>query len=635
MQQQQFKVRFSVGTKLLLITGSLLFLTVLFLSLSAVLLMTDDKLAYTFQTKSIEAELAGRDFLKVVENSSDNLRIALSNLDVAKGVLVHSDALQEVVMGQSNLSGIGLGYVNKQTSVLKLVSFVSQPTMTKSAQAPADAAAATAEFTADAIKSAWPELTKNGMGFVNLAKADRLPLLGVLFEDRAAPPIADGVPVAVGFLPMGPLVSEFSDLDLAIGTKSGWLLLDSNSVGSSERPNLSQDPLFAAALSNSMQTGTLDYQTGSKRILGGYSKPGFDLVVLTKADWQRAMRATYTLAAKFVMLGCMAIGLGTVFIIFFAKTLTAPINRLYEATREVAAGNFEINILPTVRDEIGALTASFNVMSSKVRELLKDSVDKAILEKEIDIASTVQKTLIPGNSADLHGVKIRAQYQSASSCGGDWWGYFNVGSKIVVGVADATGHGLASALITASARSCFSVMQLLAETEPSFAFSPCGMLDYANRVIFDCANGGIMMTFFLAVIDLEAGTITYSNAAHNPPWLLRKVESGFKLNSLVSTGTRLGEAVSLKEPLTDKVLSFESGDLFFLYTDGLTEGKNQAGEMFGKKKVRQLVEGQAPQGPDAIVSKLIEGFMAHNKDKALDDDVTVIAMSLNKSALSG
>ncbi|MDR3608470.1 MAG: SpoIIE family protein phosphatase [Oligoflexia bacterium] len=633
MEQQQFRIRFSVGSKLLIIVGTFLFLTIVFLSVSAVFLMTDDKQAYTFQTKSIEAELAGRNFLKVVEHDSDNLRLSLAGVDLNqpadhfKEGSQYGDALKSLVLSQSDLSGVGIGQLNDHTGEINLVAFSIQPELTQKSSAPESLAAVKAELTPDWMNTVLADLMRTGIGFVNLSKAGRSPLLAILIVDRSVSPGHSGVPFAVGLLPLDKISSEFADLDLTIATKSGWLLLDSSPVELFERPNIAQDPLFLAALSNPVQTGTLDYQSAKGRFLGGYSKPGFDLVVLTRANWKQAMRASYALTEKFILLGCMAVGLGIIFVIFFSKSLTAPINRLYEATREVAAGNFDIDIRPSERDEIGALTSSFNVMSSKVRELLKDSVDKAILEKEIDIASTVQRTLIPSNSFDGNGVQIRAQYQSASSCGGDWWGQFLIDGKLVVGIADATGHGLSSALITASARSCFSMIQRMVEQDPTIAISPATMLDYANRVIFDCANGNIMMTFFMAVIDLNAGQMVYANAAHNPPWLMKRGESGYKLNSLVSTGMRLGEGLEIAEPLQDKSIDIGAGDVLFLYTDGLTEGKNLADEMFGKKRVRKLVEANVAAGPDSVISAIMGDFMAHNEGKALDDDVTVIAMS--------
>ncbi|HUP56929.1 MAG TPA: SpoIIE family protein phosphatase, partial [Bdellovibrionota bacterium] len=69
-------------------------------------------------------------------------------------------------------------------------------------------------------------------------------------------------------------------------------------------------------------------------------------------------------------------------------------------------------------------------------------------------------------------------------------------------------------------------------------------------------------------------------------------------------------------------------DILFLYTDGLTEGMNATGEMFGKKRMRALVEGNTMNGPQKMIEELIRGFMEHNGEKPLDDDVTCAAALL-------
>ena len=97
---------------------------------------------------------------------------------------------------------------------------------------------------------------------------------------------------------------------------------------------------------------------------------------------------------------------------------------------------------------------------------------------------------------------------------------------------------------------------------------------------------------------------------------------------MVSSGTRLGEVPQLASPFKEGSMQFGEGDIFFLYTDGLPEGKNPEGEMYGKKKVRQSVERQLAAGPETLVSQVVIEFLAHNQDKALDDDVTVVAMRL-------
>src|SRR5690606_15173135 len=105
-------------------------------------------------------------------------------------------------------------------------------------------------------------------------------------------------------------------------------------------------------------------------------------------------------------------------------------------------GNFDLRLASASQDEIGALSQSFNVMSEKIRGLIQESMEKVRMEGELAIASTVQQTLIPPPDFKNENLEIRSHYQSASECGGDWWGFFGVGDRVAVFIADATGHGL-------------------------------------------------------------------------------------------------------------------------------------------------------------------------------------------------
>jgi sigma-B regulation protein RsbU (phosphoserine phosphatase) len=286
-----------------------------------------------------------------------------------------------------------------------------------------------------------------------------------------------------------------------------------------------------------------------------------------------------------------------------------------------------MNLAVQSGDEIGALTGSFNVMSRKISELIEESAKKAHLESEIAIASTVQQTLIPGPNFQDNKIKITSHYQAASQCGGDWWGFFEVGNKLTIMIADATGHGFPSALITAAARSCFSVIHKIAQDTPDYVLSPSKMLQFANRSIYEAGNQKIMMTFFIGVIDFENRTITYSSAGHNPPWLFKRDGAAFTLKSMMATGMRLGESQT-PPPFEEKSMPLERGDMIFLYTDGLMEGRSSAGEMFGKKRVRKVVEANLAQGSETAVSSLMGEFLSYNAGKELDDDVTVALATL-------
>ncbi len=249
------------------------------------------------------------------------------------------------------------------------------------------------------------------------------------------------------------------------------------------------------------------------------------------------------------------------------------------------------------------------------------------IESELAIASTVQQTLIPMGDFESETLRIYSHYQSASQCGGDWWGFFGVGNRVAVMIADATGHGFPSALITASARSCFSCMHKLAQEDPDFSFSPSGMLSFANRVIYDASLSKIMMTFFVCVIDFEHKTLTYSSAGHNFPWLFTQENGATQVKSLVAQGQRLGEMRDCPD-FEEQSIAFQPGDLLFVYTDGLIEGNNLEKEQYGKKRVRKWLEAHSLDEPKAIITGLVEEFLQHNIGKALDDDVTMAAIRL-------
>lgn len=339
------------------------------------------------------------------------------------------------------------------------------------------------------------------------------------------------------------------------------------------------------------------------------------------------MAATYAVREKFILIGVMAVGAAILFALFFSHTISAPIQSLYEATKEVAAGNFDLKLNRSSSDEIGALTGSFEVMSKKIVGLIEEKMKQVHLEQELQIASTIQQTLIPPPKILDELVRIESYYKSAAECGGDWWSFFRVGNKVCVMIADATGHGMPSALITAAARSCFSVLNKYAQDNPNFSFSPVEMLSVANRVIHEAAHGKIMMTFFVATLDFESGKVIYSSAGHNPPWLFKKNGDRWAMKSLTAVGQRLGESLD-NSSYEQHEQALDPGDILFLYTDGLTEGKNLSGEMFGKKRVKKSVETSVRLGPQETLQRLTSEFMQHNGEKALDDDVTIAIVQM-------
>ena len=630
MEQQQFKISFSLGTKLLLSVVTLLLVVIGFLTTSTILMLTEDKRAYTFQSQGTENVLLGREFVSLGGRALSSLQLILAGYDPLRPLTdAQSRSIQSVLDNQSDIILTETGNL-----VGTGTSFGFEP----SRRFVVESRLKASEFRAEDLtipevwwKIALTNLTREGFYFINLSKVGRDPLLAVLRADlNFKAPTAVGVPaqtkvipLAIAYVPLSGFGKEVKGSRVTIANSDGFVLHDTDSTVLFSSANLAEDPIFLKAIASQTAVGAGEFDSSNRRFLGSFFRTDWQLLVLSRTDWKNAMSATYTLTEKFALLGLMCIAGAVIFALLFAKSLTAPLLALYSATKQVASGKFDLELKSKSSDEIGALGASFNVMSKKISELIEESMKKVHLENELAIASTVQQTLFPAKTHETEQILIHSHYQSASQCGGDWWGFFQVENKMCMMIADATGHGMPSALITASARSCFSVMHKLAQEDPDFSFSPGAMLAFANRVVNEAASGQIMMTFFAAVLDFDQMKLTYSSAGHNPPWLFRSVaEPKPQLVSLTSDGPRVGETRDVA-PYSEKTVDFSSGDILFMYTDGLTEGKNLQGDMFGKKRVRKNVESLVKLGPRAVVEGLMKDFLEHNSGKDLDDDVTL------------
>lgn len=613
------EVKFSLRTKLLLSIISLLLLIIGVLNLSTVYLLKDDKRAYVYELQATETALAGREVVNMARHALDTLRVALASIDPSQVAdSVHLATIKTLLDNQSEISSVSWQSLQPVSNViLPRGQYAKESDVRAIPLAPEDEI-----LNSEKLKAVLPELLKNSFAFVNSSRGGSTPTLGLALADLKLKDNPAGMPVIYAILSLKDLATLFAGKNMTVLTESGSLLYDTDPLNYYGRKSFENDPLFNFSQKISSVSGATEFDLAGSHYLGSVQKLNYNLLTLSRQDYKMAMESVYSLIEKFILIGGMSLSLAVLFAFYFSKSLTAQLRKLFQGTKAVASGNFDLLLDVKSQDEIGALTGSFNVMSKKINQLIQDSVARVRLENELSIASTVQQTLIPRPEFRNQHVNIRSHYQSATECGGDWWGFFEHRGKLSIMIADATGHGLPSALITAAARSCFSVLEKLAVDDAEFSFSPAAMLACANRVIYDASLGQIMMTFFIGVVDFESGTITYCSAGHNPPWLFKREGNTFRLKSLVAVGTRLGETPNLAAS-EEKSMPIAPGDILFLYTDGLVEGKNQKGDQFGKKRALKLVESSLAGGPDQVVKNIMKDFLDYNQGKALDDDITI------------
>jgi sigma-B regulation protein RsbU (phosphoserine phosphatase) len=347
-----------------------------------------------------------------------------------------------------------------------------------------------------------------------------------------------------------------------------------------------------------------------------------NLRIVSYIEKSLAMSATELLVYKSALFFVVIISLGIIVSIFASGSLTSALASLAEATKQVAKGNFEINVKVKAKDEVGQLAGSFNTMAAEVSRLMLESIEKTRMEKELETAKTVQETLFPLANAQIGPMKISGFYEPASECGGDWWHYCEIGENIYFWIGDATGHGAPAALITSAAKSAATVIENLGEVSPAKA------LQFLNRAIYSTSKGQMMMTFFLAAINKATGKLTYSNASHDPPYLLVDVEGVVKkkdiqlLNEVNSP--RLGEKPDTV--FKEASLQLQKNSILTMYTDGVFDVENDSGQAWGERRfVKSLTKALSEEAqPQATVDKLVKEMKDFRQDTHLKDDVTLI-----------
>jgi sigma-B regulation protein RsbU (phosphoserine phosphatase) len=519
-------------------------------------------------------------------------------------------------------------FIKADGSVTLLTKDTNEEVLTKAGFRPDDL-----KFDQDFYRRLREQVAANAYAFQGYAKPGATPLLVVAFGDVGLKDYEKGMPIGLAVIDARTLISTSRFGETTIAGADGRVLASTNSKKLYEAPDTSAHPIFQSAVSGKMGSGTKEFDMDGVRFLGAFRKLPIGPIVITQLEKRKAMAAAFTLGERLGMLGLMSIIAAILFAIIFSSSITKPLKKLMLATAAVARGEFNIDPKITTRDEVGMLANSFSIMSKKIQQLVVGEVRKAHVEEELKVAAAVQESLIPPPEYRDDQFEIIGSYQSASECGGDWWGFFRIKNQLCVMIADATGHGVPSALITASARSCFSVLAKLGREKEYFKLNPGEMMSYTNRVVFDAAMTKIMMTFFIGLIDLDAKTITYANAGHNPPWLFRKNGERYQLKSLVPKGTRVGEREE-SGAYEEISVPIDQGDILFLYTDGLMENTNPQNEQFGKKRVKEVVEGSLAGGPRGVIDALKKAYMEYNGDtKALDDDVTLASIRIHTNSI--
>jgi serine phosphatase RsbU (regulator of sigma subunit) len=279
------------------------------------------------------------------------------------------------------------------------------------------------------------------------------------------------------------------------------------------------------------------------------------------------------------------------------------------------------------RDELGVLAHTFNVMQDEISALLYQQAEKASLEKEMELARQVQQAMLPPTTLDQHGsLKVVGYCMPASSCGGDWWTYRKLSNgRMLLVVGDATGHGIHSAMIAATARGAVEALSGIDER----LLTPEQVLRAIDSAIRMVGEHNVIMTAFAAVFDSMNGVLHYANAGQNFPYVIRLDAPHRVLGEasiIAASGNPLGDR-NIAVEIRRGSLQLKPGDLFVCFTDGVVERANRAGKLFGDRRLRGSLSGQPLPDANALLrlrDNLVHVLDSYAEGVLAEDDITFV-----------
>lgn len=366
---------------------------------------------------------------------------------------------------------------------------------------------------------------------------------------------------------------------------------------------------------------TLKDDPGDNRL--GYVVLGYSLerIERFRVDAKKQKEeASYDAAIKTAMVGFLFVLIGSLMAIWQGLSISKPLKVLAWRADQIARGDLGARVEVTSTDEIGMLAENFNFMTDQLVIQLQQTAEKATMEKELEVARTIQETLVPPDDPiETDYLKFAGYFQPASQCGGDWWTYHEmVGNKMLIVIGDVTGHGVPSAMITATAKASCDVARSVHKDDVSVTT----LLEIMNDAIFQSAKRKFVMTCFASIIDPADRTITYANAGHNFPYLFRQTEGKGEFGSLMIRGNRLGDLQESKYEAKTTQLSV--GDMLIWYTDGIVECENPQGEEYGEKRFRASIRRAAHLSAAEMRDSVVNDAHAFFGEMSRKDDITMV-----------
>ena len=261
---------------------------------------------------------------------------------------------------------------------------------------------------------------------------------------------------------------------------------------------------------------------------------------------------------------------------------------------------------------------SFAIISIENSRLFKETIEKQKLEKDLEIARSIQQNLLPSKLPKSDDYQIAAINKTAKLVGGDYYDFVKIDdNKLLIAIADVSGKGIQASLLMANLQAFLkSIYKQNYKLEEASNF--------LNDLVSENTTNGSFITFFWGVLNLETHEFTYVNMGHNPPLLIRDGS----ITKLKKGGMILG-VMKTMIPYEYETVKMEPNDTLILFTDGVTEAMNNEKEEYSDERLEKLCLDISNDEADLIIDKILEDVYKHTDGAEQSDDITGLVLKIN------
>ena len=312
-----------------------------------------------------------------------------------------------------------------------------------------------------------------------------------------------------------------------------------------------------------------------------------------------------------------------------SSQITRPIEELIDDVGVISHGNLDYLVNVNTGNELQKLGEAFNNMTLSLKEYMKNlktvTADKERIATELNVAANIQLSMLPGEDGKFGEgfFEIEGYMKPAKEIGGDFYDYFMTDENhLWIVTADVSGKGIPAALFMMMGK---TLIKNMAGTMKE----PGEILETVNDRLNENNDEMMFITCFVGVVDLTGGCFTFANAGHNFPFLLDSRGCFEKLETRPDIPLAVMEGVKYK----NHSVNLKEGDRLYLYTDGVTEAMNSAGELYGESRLYNIINDIHVKNikGNIFLQEVKNDIKEFSGDALQADDITMVIFTYIKA----